>query len=71
MTEQVLAEKFAVLKPYLNERQWRLVLAAEAEANSTKRNTSPGLSTLRNIRCPLAACLAPGESWSNIGFQAS
>jgi hypothetical protein len=32
LTEQALVEKFAVLKPHLNERQWRLVLAAEAEA---------------------------------------
>ncbi len=31
-TERALAEKFAVLKPHLNERQWRLLLGAEAEA---------------------------------------
>jgi hypothetical protein len=32
MTEQSLAEKFAFLKPHLDERQWRLLLGAEAEA---------------------------------------
>jgi hypothetical protein len=31
-TERALAEKLAVLKPHLNERQWRLLLGAEAEA---------------------------------------
>jgi hypothetical protein len=28
LTEQALAEKLAVLKPHLNERQWRLLLLA-------------------------------------------
>jgi hypothetical protein len=32
MTEDALAEKLAVLKPHLNELQWRLLLGAEAEA---------------------------------------
>jgi hypothetical protein len=31
-TERALGEKLAVLKPHLNERQWRLLLGAEAEA---------------------------------------
>jgi hypothetical protein len=31
-SEDALAEKFAVLRPHLNERQWRLLLGAEAEA---------------------------------------
>jgi Rhodopirellula transposase DDE domain len=31
-TERALAEKLAVLKPHLNERQWRLLLGAEAQA---------------------------------------
>jgi hypothetical protein len=30
--ERVLVEKLAVLRPHLNERQWRLLLGAEAEA---------------------------------------
>jgi Rhodopirellula transposase DDE domain len=32
ISEDALAEKFAVLEPHLNERQWRLLLGAEAEA---------------------------------------
>jgi hypothetical protein len=32
MSEQALADKLAVLRPYLDERQWRLLLGAEAEA---------------------------------------
>ncbi len=32
VTDEVLAGKLAVLRPHLNERQWRLVLGAEAEA---------------------------------------
>ena len=32
MTEEALAEKLAVLRPHLDERQWRLLLGAEAEA---------------------------------------
>jgi Rhodopirellula transposase DDE domain len=32
VTEQALAEKLAAVKPYLNERQWRLLLGAEAMA---------------------------------------
>jgi hypothetical protein len=32
MTEQAMTEKLAVVRPHLNERQWRLVLGAEAEA---------------------------------------
>ncbi len=32
MTDEALAGKFAVVKPYLNERQWRLYLGSEAEA---------------------------------------
>lgn len=32
VTEDALAEMFAVLKPHLNERQWRLLLGAKAEA---------------------------------------
>ncbi|SRR6266550_7365019 len=32
MTERALVEKLAVLRPHLNERQWRLLLGAEAEA---------------------------------------
>jgi hypothetical protein len=31
-TEDVLAQKLALLKPHLNERQWRLLLGVEAEA---------------------------------------
>jgi len=31
-SERGLAAKLAVLKPYLNERQWRLLLRVEAEA---------------------------------------
>jgi hypothetical protein len=31
-TERALGEKLAVLKPHLHERQWRLLLGAEAEA---------------------------------------
>ncbi len=30
-TERALAEKLVVLRPHLNERQWRLLLGAEAE----------------------------------------
>jgi hypothetical protein len=30
--EDALAEKLAVLRPHLNERQWRLLLGAEAVA---------------------------------------
>jgi hypothetical protein len=30
--EEALAEKLAVLRPHLNERQWRLLLGAEAVA---------------------------------------
>ena len=32
LSEEVLAEKFAVIRPHLNERQWRLLLGAEAVA---------------------------------------
>jgi hypothetical protein len=32
ITEEALAEKLFLLKPHLNERQWRLLLGAEAEA---------------------------------------
>jgi hypothetical protein len=32
MTEAALAEKLVVLRPHLDERQWRLLLGAEAEA---------------------------------------
>jgi len=32
LDEEALAEKFAVLRPHLNERQWRLLLGAEAVA---------------------------------------
>jgi len=32
LTVDALAEKFAALKPHLDERQWRLLLGAEAEA---------------------------------------
>jgi hypothetical protein len=32
MTEEALAEKLVVLRPHLDERQWRLLLGAEAEA---------------------------------------
>jgi hypothetical protein len=30
--EDALAEKLAVMRPHLNERQWRLLLGAEAVA---------------------------------------
>ena len=32
MTEEALAEKLALIRPHLDERQWRFVLGAEAEA---------------------------------------
>lgn len=32
VTEQALAEKLALVRPHLDERQWRLLLGAEAEA---------------------------------------
>ena len=32
VTEQALAEKLATVRPFLNERQWRLLLGAEAES---------------------------------------
>jgi hypothetical protein len=32
LDEEALAEKLAVMRPHLNERQWRLLLGAEAVA---------------------------------------
>jgi hypothetical protein len=32
MTEEALAEKLVLIRPHLDERQWRFVLGAEAEA---------------------------------------
>jgi hypothetical protein len=32
VTEEAWAEKFALVRPHLDERQWRLLLGAEADA---------------------------------------
>jgi hypothetical protein len=49
MTEEALAEKFAVLKPHLNEGQWRLLLGAEAADGQVRADP---ISVRRTAACP-------------------
>nr|WP_192748799.1 ISAzo13 family transposase [Actinopolymorpha pittospori] len=73
VTERGLAEKLAVLKPHLDERQWRLLLGAEAEAigwggialvarlsGASRSTVQAGVNEVRAGAEPDARVRAPG-----------
>jgi hypothetical protein len=73
MTEAALAEKLAVLRPHLDERQWRLLLGAEAEAigrggislvarlsGASRTTVQVGVSEVRAGALPDGRVRAPG-----------
>src|SRR5262245_40313091 len=79
MSDVALADKLAVLRPNLNERQWRLLLGAEAQrwgrggiaavarrSGASQTTVQAGVAEIRAGAEPEARLRAPGAGRPNV-----